>query len=366
MKRLLVMMAMVAACCFGQAQNDVSVNVKVNLADGSQLQGTLHTSSLALVTSFGKKEIPLAQIASLDFAKDGVKVNFRNRDVLSGTLEGSAFVLRTIFNDVKLDSSQVKSIQFLRAGNALWGNEPGLLLHVLLDSPSENLGVFNAHMEITNARMIEGPSGGDALLLDSEDAKTVIHLPFSPYVIPEGTIEFWAKFPNPHQHFGGGGGQPWFFYIERDEDNDEIRAFMLFGFTANDGTGKSGLVGGIRGLVHLGTHAFGAVSSVAGSGLLGDTPDGWHHYAFIWKWDGLEFAETHGKIVLLTVDGRLVASAVKGPTDKRYEIVRTIETKCRLLIHDYNSDCSRPIAMSNLKMWNYAKSPEQLEWREVR
>ena len=363
MKRLLAMVAMLTACCFGQAQDDAAVNVKVSLADGSQLQGTLQTSSLALVTGFGKKEIPLAQIATLDFAKDGVKVNFRNRDVLSGTLEGSVFVLRTIFNDVKLDSSQVKSIQFLGGHNAL-GKEPGLLLHAQLDSASENLGAFNAYMEITNAQTIEGPSGNNALLLGSEDAKAIIHLPFSPYVMPEGTIEFWAKFPNPHQRFGGGGGQPWFFNVKRDEGDEELNSFMLLGFTANDGTGKGGLVGGIRGLIHLGTHAFGAVSSVAGSGLLGDSPDGWHHYAFIWKWDGFEFAEAHGKIILLAVDGKIVASATEGAIDKRYAIIRTTETKCRLLVPDWGFGYSQSVAMSDLKIWNYAKSPEQLEWRE--
>ena len=366
MKRLLAMMAMLAACCFGQAQDDAAVNVKVNLTDGSQLQGTLHTSSLALVTGFGKKEIPLAQIATLDFAKDGVKVNFRNRDVLSGTLEGSAFVLRTIFNDLKLDSSQVKSIQFLGGQNAL-GKEPGLLLHALLDSASENLGAFNAYMETKDVHVIEGPFGNNALLFAPGESNLMIDLPFSPYTMPEGMIEFWAKLPQPHQRLTGNGGQPWFFNIERVDIEEQ--AHIILGFNSNNGVGKGGLVGIIWGFADAGTHPAGGVSSVADTGVLGDTPDGWHHYAFIWKWDGLEFPEpdkplarvrglpeAQTPVLLLAVDGKPIASAGQHVND--VERFRKTESKCRFFINKGRINCTSPMAMSDLKIWDHAKLPD--------
>jgi len=363
MKWLLVRVAAlaIAVCCFGQsakAEDDVAVNVKVTLADGSQLQGTLQTSSLALVTGFGKKEIPLAQIATLDFVKDGVKVNFRNRDILSGTLEGSAFVLRTIFNDVRLDSSQVKSIQFLGGQNAL-GKEPGLLLHAQLDSASESLGAFNAYMEITNAQTIEGPSGNDALLLGSEDAQISIRLPFMPYAMPEGTIELWAKIPQPHQRFGGGGGQPWLFNIECLEYNYIFHFFL--GFTSNDGLGNAGLIGSLHGVARVGAHGTGAVSSVASTGLLGDTPDGWHHYSLIWKRGGFELPDATRNVMLVTVDGKVVAS--RGSIMNNigvlpHETGQNQTPDVRLVIHDNNSDRTRPIAVSDLKIWDHAKLPD--------
>jgi len=361
MKRLLAMVAMLAACCFGQApkaEYDAAVNVKVSLVDGSQLQGTLQTSSLALVTGFGKKEIPLAQIVSLDFAKDGVKVKFHNKDVLSGTLEGSTFTLRTIFSDVRLNSSQVKSIQFLGGGNTPQGNEPGLLLHALLDSDNENLGAFNAYMEAKNVQIIEGPAGNHAILLGSEEAQITIRLPFMPYAMPEGTIEFWAKVPQPHQRFGGGGGQPWFFNIQCLEYNYIFHFFL--GFTSNDGLGKAGLIGSIHGLARAGTHGCGAVSSVAGTGLLGDTPDGWHHYALIWKRDGFELPDTTRKVLLMTIDGNVVAShggIMNNIGILPHEVGQNPNPDVRLVIHDSNSDCTRPLAMSDLKIWDHAKLP---------
>jgi len=360
-KRFSLMMSLaVVMCCFGQtpnAEDDVAVSVKVSLADGSQLQGTLHTSSLALVTGFGGAEIPLAQIATLDVVKDGVKVKFRNRDVLSGTLEGSAFVLRTIFNDVNLDSSQIKSIQFLGGRSAL-GKEPGLLLHAQLDSASENLGAFNAYMEVINAQVIEGPSGGDALLLGSEDAQISIQLPFSPYTMSEGTIEFWGKLPQPHQRFGNSRGQPWFFNIDLHRGAYPGCHFGM-GFCSNNGHALGGLVGHVFGIL-AGTHSFGAVSTVAGTGLLGDTPDGWHHYMLVWRWDGMEFPEVMGATLLMAVDGKVVASSKGQKGIIPPDIAHEPNIGTRLFIHDYNSDCTRPVAMSDLKIWDHPKFPDRV------
>ena len=361
-KRLSFMVSFaVAVCCLGQvpkAEDDVAVNVKVSLADGSQLQGTLHTSSLALVTGFGKKEIPLAQIATLDFAKDGVKVNFRNRDVLSGKLEGSAFVLRTIFNDVKLDSSQVKSIQFLGGGNApRGGKEPGLLLHVQLDSANENLGTFNAYMETKDVHVIEGPSGNNALLLETEDSTVNILLPFSPWMMPEGTIEFWAKIPQPHRRFGNGGVHPMFVSIECPEVN-YFAGHFIFGFSLNDGTGRGGLIARIHGMAVVGTHSFGETSSVAGTRLLGDTPDGWHHYSLVWKRDGFEFPEVKEKTFLLAVDGNTVASNDSSYYRNSFVDPKETEGKAiHFVIHGKSGE-NPPLAMSDLKIWDHAKLPD--------
>ena len=369
MKRHLAIVAILvgAACCHGQApkaEDDGAVHAKVNLTDGSQLQGTLRNPALALVTSFGKTEIPLAQIASLEFTKDGATVKFRNRDVLTGTLEGTTFELRTIFNDVRLDRANVKSIQFLGGGkNTPRGTEPGLLLHALLDSDSENLGMFNAYMEATNVRIIEGPAGNNAMLLETEDAKVNIDLPFSPYLMPEGTIECWAKLPQPDQRLVSGiGGQPWFFIIECP--GAKYNYNFCLGFTVNDGAGKGGLVGRIYGFSPIGTHSYGTVSTVAGTGILGDTPGGWHHYALVWKRDGLDLPEGGKKTIFLTVDGNMLASAIPVYEEGFRDIQESDNNKTRLLIHDRHTDRTCPLAVSNLKIWDYAKTPEELRRHE--
>ena len=360
---IMAVMFAIAACCSGQepkAEVAAAVKVKVTLADGSQLQGTLRTSSLALVTAFGKQEIPFAQITALDFAQDRVKVRFHNQDILSGYFEGATFDLQTVFDSVRLNFAQVKAIRFLSERGTAHGNEPGLLLHALLDSDNEDLGIFDARMEIKNAQVIEGPSGGNALLLGSPDATISIDLPFSPYLMPEGTIEFWAKLPQPHQPFGGSGGQPLFFNIECP--GTDYTAHFIFGFVGNDGCGGAGLIGRLHGLGFTATHSFGAVSTVAKTRLLGDTPDGWHHYAFIWKRDGANFPEAMGTTLLLVTNNKVVASCDKLMPLPFPDVTRDPDTNTRLSIHDSLSDCTRPVAMSDLKIWNYAKLPDEL-WR---
>jgi len=359
-----MILAVVAAIgCVAQLAEEAAVSAKVSLADGSQLLGTLN-APLVVVTSFGKKEIPLAQISALDFAKDGVKVRFHNKDVLSGTLEDTAFAFKTVFNDVRLDYSQIKSVKFSGMG-AQDMNTEGLLLHVQFDSDSEDLSRFDARMDARNARIVEGPDGnGKAMLLDSEDATVAIHLPFSPYLTPECTIEFWSKFPQPHAMFGPGDGPPFFFNIVREGHPNQNQ--MLLGFVWDAGGGRGGLLGRIWGFADATTHVFGTVSNIADTGLLGDTLDGWHHYAFIWKWDGFAFPEGTGKNLLVVVDGKVVASSVKMPDRHDFVGLRDKEAKFHLLIHDNNSNRKCPIAMSDLKIWNYAKTPDQLGWEEMR
>ena len=369
MKKRLAMVALlaVARTCFGQAvptEAEMAVKAKVTLTDGSVLLGVPRGASLALVTAFGRQEIPLEKVASLEFVKDGVKVGFHNRDVLTGKLEGAALDIQTAFDDsVRLEYALVKAVAFSRQRNiARNANEPGLLLYAPMDTDQQNLDLFGARMEAVNTRIVEGPAG-NAMLLDKADAKVTIHLPFSPYMMPEGTVEFWAKLPHARQRFSSvNGGAPLFFNIECPKAR--YNHHFVFGFTSNDGRGRAGLMGRFHGLAETATHPMGAVSSIAETGLLKDTPDGWHHYAFIWKYEGVDFPDARGKSLVLTVDGAIVA------VGDNYHNPQQAETDgCRLVIHDIHdkrsADSPLPIAMSDLKIWGYAKPPEQLGWGEM-
>jgi len=335
---------------------EIVVKAKVVLADGSQFFGVPRFTSVVLAMDFAKLEIPLDKVASLTFAKEGVKVGFYNKDTLSGKLEGTTLAFDTVFNEARLEYSQIKSLTFTKQRNVVRNtNEPGLLLYVPLDVADTNLELFGARMVAKNARIVEGLQG-NAMLFDSAEANITIDLPFSPYQMPEGTIEFWAKLPQPHRKFSGGAnGQPWFFNVE-SQANRLIRHFV-FGFTANDGTGRGGLAGRIHGIATVATHYAGSVSSVSETGLLMDTPDGWHHYALIWKQEGVNFPGARGKALVLVVDGKIVAVADKdnNPTG----VTKDLGAEgTRLVIRDANSDNTRPLAMSDLKIWNYAKLPE--------
>jgi len=194
------------------------------------------------------------------------------------------------------------------------------------------------------------------MLLDTPDAKVIIDLPFSPYLMPEGTIEFWAKLPQPHQQFGSGRGHPWLFNMECPELN--YTHHFVFGFNPNDGAGGGGLVGGIHGIGRMATHRWGTAATIAETGLLGDTPDGWHHYAFVWKRDGINFPEAPGRVILLIVDRKVAATSVYSPNTNFVDTRETEGKKIRLVVHDVNSDNTRPVAMSDLKIWDHAKLPQ--------
>ncbi|MCL1922034.1 MAG: LamG domain-containing protein [Kiritimatiellaeota bacterium] len=345
-----------AVCCPAQtAEAPAAATAKVTLADGSQLLGMPRTVSLALVTVFGKQEIPLAQVAVLDFDKDIAKVKFHNKDILSGKLEGEGFALTTVFKEVSLPYAQIKSVQFFRQrGTTLNAVEPGLLLHVRFDAEDEDLSRFDARMEARNVQIVEGPEG-DAMLVGTTDARVTIHLPFVPYKMPEGTIEFWAKLPQARQRFSHvASGQPLFFSIECPRLRYDHH--FVFGFVSNNGFARAGLHGRIYGIGDVATHPMGAVSGIADTGLLGNTPDEWHHYTFIWKREGFDFPNVQGKLLALAVNGNIVAAG--GDTTPQ----QFATDECILIIHDKrNSDCSLPIVMSDLKVWDYARLPDKQE-----
>jgi len=96
------------------AAGDAPVKARVSLVDGSQLTGTLLSQSLELTTGFGKVNIPLAQVLTLDLAKGTAKVGLANKDVLSGTLEGTALKIGAAFGNVELPYAQIKTISFVR------------------------------------------------------------------------------------------------------------------------------------------------------------------------------------------------------------------------------------------------------------
>ena len=381
MKRMFLMMVGVAMSanlmCYSQsdatadsatadsatADNGVETRVKVSLSDGSTLLGTPNFSSLTLATDFGKPQIPLALVSAVDFhggrasPRTGtVKVTFANKDVLSGTLEDSAFKIATSFGDVLLECAHVKTMAFTQQ-RVVSQCEAGLLLHVPLDRVDENLGIFDARMETRNVRIVDGRDGQKAMAFDTTRSQALIHLPFSPFAMNEGTIEFWARIPSQSQNLSY-SRKVLFFNIECDGLNDQ---FTLL-FAPNDGASKSGLSGLLPGIQET-THNFLGMSSIPETGLLGDTPEGWHHYAFIWKRDGVGFPAAKGKKLVLAIDGKILTttSTPEGNAANR-GAARNFGEGARLSIPWMDPGSTRlPLEMSELKIWDHARLPATME-----
>jgi len=343
------------SCALAQAQAAAPVRVKVTLLDHSHVLGTPQLTELALTTTFGEKRIPLNLVSTLVFDKGQAKLTLTSKDILTGTLDGAVLKLITSFGVQPIPYTQIASVTFAGPGAAFApaGHEQGLLLHAPLDAPDASLAAFKATLETQNAITIDGPLGNKALLFETPDASASIDLPTSPYVMPEGTIEFWAKLPQPRRPFGDGRNQLLLFAVEQEQHQNFYP--LILGFNANSGDGKGGLVGIIWGFPSAGT---GGGLTVEDTGLLGDTPDGWHHYAFIWKWDGLEFPEAQGYVLSLAIDGKVVASTSEAPYSKDFEHLRLVEAAGRFLIHGGTKHDNRhPVAMSELKIWDHAKLP---------
>ena len=116
-------------------------------------------------------------------------------------------------------------------------------------------------------------------------------------------------------------------------------------------------MGRMHGLAQTATHRWGTVSTVAETGLLGDTPDGWHHYAFIWKRDGVDFPEAKGKGLLLAIDAKIVASIDNMTPVLPHEFEQHLDAKTRLFIPDNLSIHAHPFVMSDFKIWDSAQLP---------
>jgi len=87
--------------------------------------------------------------------------------------------------------------------------------------------------------------------------------------------------------------------------------------------------------------------------LLGATPDGWHHYALIWKRSKDDSYE-QGNGVYILVNGKIVASTTMTTYS---ETLSNVSSGIRIVLHDDNSNRSHPIEMCDLKVWNGVRPP---------
>ena len=98
---------------------------------------------------------------------------------------------------------------------------------------------------------------------------------------------------------------------------------------------------------------------VAATGVLGDAPEGWHHYSFIWNRDGLDLPGVRGNYLVFAIDGKIVTARERGTGyPEEWEFHKKLESGSRLVIRDAECESPHPIAISDLKVWNVAKFPE--------
>jgi len=81
----------------------------LHLTDGSYIVGRPTDSSLPVMTSFAKVNIPLSQIKEIQLSNDQktITIKFLNGDSLTGVLNFKSIELGTIVGNVTVDKSQI-------------------------------------------------------------------------------------------------------------------------------------------------------------------------------------------------------------------------------------------------------------------
>jgi hypothetical protein len=103
-----------------------SIELAIELNDGSRVVGESMMDSIGLQTSFASIETPLSQVSSISFKDDHstVTVTFQNGDKLQGTLKLKAFKLKAAFGPVTISTENISQISFgIRAEGSVKGRE---------------------------------------------------------------------------------------------------------------------------------------------------------------------------------------------------------------------------------------------------
>lgn len=114
-----------------------ALRLEVELADGSRVIGVPGVKSVPFDTAYGKIDIPLEQIASMEMTADHetAALDLRNNDRLKGVLKLSLISLETVFGGVRIGMEHVSRITVVRPGLGLAaGLRRSLVLHYAFDA----------------------------------------------------------------------------------------------------------------------------------------------------------------------------------------------------------------------------------------
>ncbi|MCB0062366.1 MAG: thrombospondin type 3 repeat-containing protein, partial [Caldilineaceae bacterium] len=171
-------------------------------------------------------------------------------------------------------------------------------------------------------------------------------LRFPKEVIPieEGTIEFWARLTDIPVQLRWGENPSLI------KATDSIGTNFGVHLNGNDGAANGGLCGraGFRYTSGTGTYGTWTYEQVLGVGQA----EAWHHYALVWRKDGIPGVDNGTRRITVFLDGQ--ANSGKWYTGPSPEFVPLVSGE---LVFNFNQNLTQgTIAFDNLKIWNYAKT----------
>ena len=267
---------------------------------------------------------------------DAQIVTLDNGDKFHFTPTTKALAVATILGDLSISLSNIRRVTFSAAGKASAGN---LIFHCTFDSPEAVLKpTVGPEGTLGNATLTEGKIGM-AMHVPRYGSAGLFRFPQA-FLKSSGCIEFWAKIDVSKDTFGD--CDPRLFAIRIRQN------YLLFlEFSSNNGRGAGGL--------HVHMLGMGAASSRRSgnhtySELLGETVDGWHHYAVSWD-DKLTTP-------LVFIDGRLVPMEVSYQGLLKKSIFEENATVLSLPNDPSIDNGTQPqssFTIDELKIWDYCK-----------
>lgn len=107
----IVLLIAISAGCASLEQKTPPPTLSVELQEGSRIIGTPDVFTIPVQSSFGKINIPLAQMTTLTVDKqNSVQVSMNNLDRISGIHAIRKLKLKTVFGDITIDPSLLRKI----------------------------------------------------------------------------------------------------------------------------------------------------------------------------------------------------------------------------------------------------------------
>ncbi|MDQ3047013.1 MAG: hypothetical protein M3R27_05645 [Bacteroidota bacterium] len=148
MKKNLILLALCLFCSTMFAQNDVEL--KLTLRDGNVVSGTSKIGNISLITNYGKLEIPIKNVSSLDLGISSDKATNDKVSNLVKQLANSNEQLRKTAYD-ELVNMDIKAIPALSALLYSSGYEPSTFTDYTVESAQSELqGKYNVDDNVSS------------------------------------------------------------------------------------------------------------------------------------------------------------------------------------------------------------------------
>ena len=210
-----------------EEKRESALELTFKLRDSSLVRGTPTVDKVPFQSALAKLDVPLAILCAAEF-KDDQKtavLSFKNGDRLHGVFDVKTIGLKTAYGKLEVDLSAIVSIQVSgAAGGAAGIPTEGLVGRWPLDGNTNDVSGNGHRGQITGATPTQGVSGG-AYRFDGDSGIDLGSMDFSS---EQFTVSGWIRTHEPAQH------ECWRVWMEL---HDRSGGFFLLG--VGDGSNES-------------------------------------------------------------------------------------------------------------------------------